>query len=133
MKTMMIKITVCVLVALFCLSANAGMEKVVAGSALPLAFAGDSAIFPFQFMGQSSKYLIARGYGVENYSREGWGYTQTIHKARPSALIYYIPGFCLYPFSPLANFDYYTMTDACVKVVTYQKPGGGYRRHRRRY
>jgi len=127
------KITVCALIAVFCLSTNAAFEKVVAGSALPLAFVGDSVFFPFQFLGRSSKYLIARGYGVENYSNEKWGYTQTIHKAKPIALIYYIPGFALYPFSPLAKFNYYGTTDACVKILSYKKSNGGYRRQRRRY
>ena len=59
--------------------------------------------------------IIQWGYGVENYSNERWGYTQTIRHAKPIALIYYIPGYCLYPFSPLANFSCYGTTDACVK------------------
>jgi len=129
----MIKITICALVAFFCLSTNAAFEKLAAGSALPFAFIGDSVLFPFQFMGHSSKYLIARGYGVDNYTREAWGYTETIQKAKLIGLIYYIPGFCLYPLSPLANFSYYGTTDACVKILSYQKPSGGYRRQRRRY
>ena len=132
MKNMM-KIIVCAIATFFCLSTNAAFEKLAAGSALPFAFIGDSVFFPFQFMGHSSKYLIARGYGVENYTRGAWGYTHTVHQAKPIALIYYIPGYCLYPFSPLANFNYYETTDACVKILSYQTPHGGYRRQRRRY
>jgi len=127
------RIISCALVAFFCLSINAAFEKVVAGTVIPLAFVGDSVVAPFQFLGNSSNYLVAKGYKVENYSRKSWGYTQTIHKARPSALIFYVPGFCLYPFSPFANFDYFTMTDACIKILRYQKSEEGYRRKRKRY
>ncbi len=52
--------------------------------------------FPFQFL---AKHLIVKRYGVENYTNEKWGYTQTIHKAKPIFLIYYIPEFTFYPFS----------------------------------
>jgi len=98
------------------------VKKAGAGAALPLAVATDTTIVPFQAMGHSSDYLMQRGHEVDNYQRQGWGYTANVYKPNPMDLIYYVPGVTLYPFSPLAEYEYYPLSGACLDTVKGKKP-----------
>ena len=119
-----------VLALTFCLVGCSTMQKTGAAASLPLAFAGDSLLAPLQMCGNFSKYLIATGNGVDNYSTEHWGYQADIHHDNPADLFYYIPGYALAPFIPLTSFDYYTMTSSCMD--TFKQPAP-YRRSRTIY
>ncbi len=113
-----------------CLAGCSTMQKAAAGAALPLAFAGDSMLAPFQMCGNFSKYMISSGDAIGNYSEERWGYQMDVHHDNPADLFYYIPGYALAPFIPLASFDYYTMTTSCMDTLKERAP---YRRSRTMY
>ena len=119
-----------VLALAFCLAGCSSMQKASAGAALPFAFIGDSMLAPFQMCGAASEALIAGGNAVDNYTTERWGYQAEIHHDNPADLFYYIPGYALAPFGPLASFDYYTMTSVCME--TFKQPAP-YRRSRSIY
>ena len=100
---------------------------ITAGAAVPVAFAGDTAILPLQYLGNCSDTLIRRGYEVGNYmNRYKDGTLEFIHRPNPMDLWYYIPGYALGPFLPFSKFEYYSMTGACMEAAT------GNRRLRRR-
>ena len=103
-------------------SCTTTVKKAGAGAALPMAVATDTTIVPFQAMGYSSDYLMQRGYEVDHYQRVGWGYTANVYKPNPADLIYYVPGAMLYPFSPLAQYEYYPLSSACLDTVQGKKP-----------
>jgi hypothetical protein len=103
-------------------SCTTTVKKAGAGAALPVAVVTDTTIVPFQAMGHSSNYLMQRGYEVDHYQRVGWSYTANVHKDNPADLIYYVPGVMLYPFSPLAEYEYYPLSGACLDTVQNKKP-----------
>jgi len=105
-------------------------QKAGAAAAMPLAFAGDTAIVPFQLLGYTSKALIVAG-DNSNYSYSSrWGYTAVTHHDTPLSLIYYIPGYAMAPFIPFAGWDFYAMTQSCHDTLTAPRP---YRRRRVHY
>jgi len=123
-------IVACAGLLVACLGGCSTMQKVGAGAALPLAFAGDSMFAPLQMMGNASKYLIAGGDACDNYVEEHWGVVTEVHHDNPADLIYYIPGYSLSPFIPLCGFDYYSMTTMCMDTLKRRAP---YRRQRNIY
>ncbi len=122
----------CILCVQLCLSGCSTSQKSIAGATvgLPFAFIGDTALLPFQYLGNVSDYLIGRGYEVGHYTRQGWDYVEYVNQPNIAELIYYIPGYALCPFLPLAQFRYYALTSACMKELTGNKP---YRRQRTMY
>lgn len=101
--------------------------NITAGAAVPVAFAGDTAILPLQYLGNCSDTLIRRGYEVGNYMNQYKdGTLEFVHQPNPMDLWYYIPGYTLGPFLPFSKFEYYSMTGACMEAAA------GNRRQRRR-
>lgn len=122
--------TIAALALALCLLGCSSMQKAGAAAALPFAFMGDSMLAPFQMCGKVSKYMIAGGDAVDNYTTEHWGYQANIQHDNPADLFWYIPGYALAPFAPLASFEYYTMTSSCMDTLQQKAP---YRRSRSYY
>ncbi len=105
-------------------------KQMGASVALPFAAAGDTAIVPFQAMGNASEALVQRGYEVDHYSRGSWGAVEYVQHDNPADLFYYIPGYSLYPFQAFSQYDYYGMTSKCMDTISLRRPT---RRDRVRY
>lgn len=112
------------------LAACSTARKTGAAIAMPFAFVGDTLIVPLQWLGYTSEALITAGDNSQYSYHTRWGYTEVRHHDTPLSLLYYIPGYTLYPFTPFTTWDYYSMTQACHDTLTGPGP---YRRHRVRY
>jgi len=111
------------------INSSAEGSKLAAGAAFPFAVMGDTVIVPFQAMGYMSAALIAQGDGAEAYTQSSFNYEYN----EPSVvqLVFYIPGYLMGPFLPLANFRYYPMTQSCLDTFTVNEQA--YRRQRSMY
>jgi len=107
------------LLAIIGLSSCSSAGSLTAGAAVPVAFAGDTALLPLQYLGNCSDTLIRRGYEVGTYmNRYGDNTVEFVHRPNPMDLCYYVPGYALGPFLPFSKFEYYSLTDACVEAAT---------------
>ena len=113
---------------IFCANANAG--KTGAAIALPFAFMGDTVIAPFQVMGYTGRALIDQGNAAGSYTKYS-SFTYEYNEPSFVQLVFYIPGFIMAPFMPLANFPYYPMTTSCIKQFSVNDEA--YRRQRTMY
>ncbi len=112
------------------INSSAEGSKVAAGAAFPFAVMGDTVIVPFQVMGYMSAALIAKGDSSESYTQYS-SFTAQYNEATIIQLVFYIPGYAMGPFLPLANFKYYPMTQSCLDTFTTNDEA--YRRQRSMY
>jgi len=125
-----LQICIAIIAGLFFLNSQTEASKVGAAIALPFAFIGDTVIVPFQAMGYTSSALIEQGNLAGNYSQYS-SFTYEYNEPTFVQLVFYIPGYLMLPFSPLANFPYYPMTSACIKQFSVNEKA--YRRNRTMY
>jgi hypothetical protein len=118
------------LTAAVLISSTAECSKLTAGAAFPFAVIGDTVIVPFQMMGYMSKALIEQGQQAGAYTQYS-SFTYEYNEPTFVQLVFYIPGYLMLPFSPLANFPYYPMTSACIKQFSVNEKA--YRRNRTMY
>ncbi len=116
-------------VGILLINSSAEGSKLAAGAAFPFAVMGDTVIVPFQVMGYMSAALIAQGDGAEAYTKSSFNYEY--NEASIVQLVFYIPGYAMGPFLPLANFRYYPMTQSCLDTFTVNDQA--YRRQRSMY
>ncbi len=113
---------------LICSKTEAG--KTGAAIALPFAFIGDTVIVPFQVMGYTSRALIDQGNTAGAYTKYS-SFTYEYNEPSIVQLVFYIPGYIMSPFIPLANFPYYPMTTSCIDQFSVNE--NTYRRARTMY
>jgi len=118
------------LTATLLISSKAECSKITAGMAFPFAVIGDTVIVPFQMMGYMSKALIEQGQQAGAYTQYS-SFTYEYNEPTIVQLFFYIPGYLMGPFLPLANFRYYPMTQACLDDLTVNEQA--YRRNRAMY
>ena len=106
-------------------------SKFTAGAAFPFAVIGDTVIVPFQMMGYMSKALIEQGKQAGEYTQYT-SFTYEYNEPTIVQLVFYIPGYLMGPFLPLANFRYYPMTQSCLDELTTANEQA-YRRQRTMY
>jgi hypothetical protein len=97
-------------------------KQAAAVACVPFAAAGDTAIVPFQAMGNASEKLIQRGYEVDHYTRNYGATVQYVERDNPADLFYYVPGYSLFPFQAFSQYDYYGMTEKCLDTAGKRKP-----------
>lgn len=112
------------------INSSANASKFTAGAAFPFAVIGDTVIVPFQMMGYMSKALIEQGEQAGEYTQYS-SFTYEYNEPSVVQLVFYIPGYLMAPFLPLANFRYYPMTQSCLDDLTVNEQA--YRRNRAMY
>ncbi len=117
---------ICVLL----INSSAEGSKIAAGAAFPFAVMGDTVLVPFQMMGYMSKALIGQGDTAGEYTQYS-SFTYEYNEPTIVQLVFYIPGYLMAPFLPLANFRYYPMTQSCLEKLTVNEQA--YRRQRAMY
>ena len=114
----------------FLISSSAEGSKFTAGASFPFAVIGDTVIVPFQMMGYMSKALIEQGNQAGEYTQYS-SFTYEYNEPSVVQLVFYIPGYLMAPFLPLADFRYYPMTQSCLDELTVNEEA--YRRNRTMY
>ena len=112
------------------ISSSAEGSKFTAGAAFPFAVIGDTVIVPFQMMGYMSKALIEQGKQAGEYTQYS-SFNYEYNEPSVVQLVFYIPGYLMGPFLPLADFRYYPMTQSCLDELTVNEEA--YRRNRTMY
>jgi hypothetical protein len=112
------------------INSSADASKFTAGASFPFAVIGDTVIVPFQMMGYMSKALIEQGKQAGEYTQYS-SFTYEYNEPSVVQLVFYIPGYLMGPFLPLANFRYYPMTQSCLDELTVNEEA--YRRNRTMY
>ena len=99
------------------LNSFAEASKAGAVIGLPFAIMGDTVLLPFQSMGYMSTALIDQGNTSESYTQYS-SFNYEYNEPSVVQLVFYIPGYILAPFSPLAQFKYYPLTSSCIETLT---------------
>ena len=120
------------------LSGCVTVDKVAAGTVLPLAAVADTVVVPFQALGRTSRALMLMG---DEHSRDVIredagepGYTDEDDEFDQLSLldldlltsaVYYVPAYALYPFYAATPSGYYTLTHDCLAEISKQpaQPG----------
>jgi len=97
------------------------MNKVGAGTALPFAAIADTVVAPFQLLGDAGTTLIEMGdrHTEQVYAANEKSLTLPLDQA--TTLIFYIPGYLLYPFDSITPDKYYPLTEKCMNVINYDE------------
>ena len=105
------------MLSVVCTSGCSTVKKTGAAAALPFAALGDTiAVLPFQGCEQASSYLLFQGDSHLAMVREEQRGKPTLPLAEHSALVYYIPGYALWPPAQLAPAELFPMTKGCLAV-----------------
>jgi len=97
------------------------MRKAGAYAALPFATIPDTVVAPFQLTGDAGVWLIHLG---DNHSRQVYEANKnsvTLPLDEVTSLVFYIPGYLLFPFDTITPDDYYPLTGNCLDVIN-KKP-----------
>ncbi|MCK5851845.1 hypothetical protein KAH27_02340 [bacterium] len=91
--------------------------KAGAGAAIPIAGALDTAIAPIQLIGYAGKGLVNMGDDHAERVYEENKNSVTLPFDELTALVYYIPGYCLLPFNSIAPEELYPLTKSCLNTI----------------
>ena len=91
--------------------------KAGAGAAIPITGALDTALAPFQLMGNAGTGLINMGDRHQVQVYEANKDSTTLPLSELTTLIFYIPGYLLLPFDSITPDDYYSLTKSCFNTI----------------
>ena len=111
------------LAAVLLLGGCSSARRNSAAAAVPFAAVGDTVMTPFQGLGYASRKLIELGDEHLAHVREEKKDNITLPAAEPTAGVYYVPGYLLYPFQLMTPSEWYPMTKACNEAM--QPPEAG--------
>ena len=107
----------CVAMLALCLAGCGNTaRKAAAGTAIPFAALGDTLLLPFQGLGLASRTLVAAGHEHLAYVNETEMGKTTLPLSRSTAIVYYAPGFALWPFDAATPSHIYPMTQSLLET-----------------
>lgn len=124
------KTTISVLFLLLFLAGCSTMSKVGAGAALPFAAITDTVVAPFQLIGDAGVGLVHLG---DRHSQQVYAVNKksvTLPLAEITTLVFYIPGYLLYPVDSITPDEYYPLTKKCVGVIEEEETKGKFKDRR---
>jgi len=105
------------LVAALCLTGCSTMNKPVASVSIPFAAITDTVVAPFQLIGDAGVVLIEIGDRHQLQVYEANKDSTTLPLAELTTLIFYIPGYLLYPVDSITPETYFPLTKNCLNAI----------------
>ncbi len=107
------------------------VKKTVASVAIPFAAIGDTAVVPFQLIGDCSTPLMNMGddHYMKTYEENKLKTTEVL--ATSTSYVFYFPGYLCMLFDFCTPDKYYPMTKACLKTISPAKEKNSKKRIRR--
>ena len=95
----------------------------MAGVAIPFAAIADTVAAPFQLMGDAGVTLIEIGDRHQTQVYEANKDSTTLPLSELTTLVFYIPGYLLYPIDSITSDTYFPLTKNCLNII-HGKPKG---------
>ena len=105
------------LIVTLCLTGCSTMNKPIAGASIPFAAIADTVVAPFQLMGDAGVTLIEIGDRHQVQVYEANKDSTTLPLSELTTLIFYIPGYLLYPVDSITPETYFPLTKNCLNVI----------------
>ncbi len=106
------------------------MNKPVASVSIPFAAIADTVVAPFQLIGDAGVTLIEIGDRHQLQVYEANKDSTTLPLSELTTLIFYIPGYLLYPVDSITPETYFPLTKNCLNVINAKPQNIERNRHR---
>ncbi|RLD09268.1 MAG: hypothetical protein DRI44_08880 [Chlamydiae bacterium] len=124
--------TLLITIIIFCFTGCSTLAKPGAGAAIPFAAIADTVVAPFQLTGNAGVALIHLGDRHAEQVFDANKNSVTLPLAQVTSLVYYIPGYILYPFDSITPDNYYSLTKNCLNIINAKPEIEGESRKRKR-
>jgi len=105
------------IIAVIALTGCSSLAKPSAGAAIPFAAIADTVVAPFQLIGDAGAGLIYLGDRHQEQVYEVNRDSVTLPLDQLTTLVFFIPGYLLYPFDSITPDKYYSLTKSCLNVI----------------
>jgi len=105
------------IIVIICLTGCSSLAKPSAGAAIPFAAIADTAVAPIQLIGDAGVGLIYLGDRHQQQTYDANKDSLTLPLAELTTLVFYIPGYILFPADSITPDKYYSLTRSCLDVI----------------
>ena len=116
------------LIVVISLTGCSSLAKPAAGTAIPFAVIADTVIAPFQLIGDAGEGLIYLGDRHQQQVYEVNKDSVTLPLDQLTSLVFFIPGYLLYPVDSITPDKYYSLTKSCLDVINAKPRNKGKKR-----